>query len=412
MQNMRYVNLHQGQQPMQPQAQMQQAPQIVMTAQGPMMMTAQGWVPVSMQQIQQMQQMQQPQQMMPMMQPGMPQGGMMMPMGMPNGFPQGNQAAVPARFGGSSTGNQAVMAPQQQMVETGGRFGMQQAQQIVNEEETSFAKPYLFEVTPTTNKYLGNDKFKIQTTVEAVKANHIDYNDNLVACNCLKESIENVIEQANAKPTVAPVTVRETISNINFWNVNLKTELNALLGDDVKTLYKSFKLLYADMTDVRNINLMNDLDTVLTNAVNDYLIVNAKEAMEIESFHTDFNDLLKVIRKNDDDLEEMLLDYMNKYISHMHLMMTNTPEVENATHITEHVTIAYVDKPSIQLGIHELGLKFVEVENCLPNTYLISLAAEVIAKISKPEFILATMDRATYKVMVAESSEVYIKRLA
>lgn len=431
----RYVNPHPTMFPQQqvPQQQVMQ-PQIMMTPQGPMMMTPQGMVPVQVTQMQG-----QPQVMQGGMQGQFPQqfpqmqgqGGMMVQHGgMQGQFPQGqfpqqqfptqqqypsnNQSVVQSRFGQPST----TMEPTTQLQDSGNRYGTfqspQQAQQQVQQPQQveEPIRPALFIVTPTTHKFTGNEKFKMGVITEAVKANNIAYEEGFVACNCLEETVEDLIEMAYKPDTAAMVTVRNYIVNNSFYRVDLREVMTNLVAKDTKNLYKVFKAQYTKLTDKHQINVLNSLNTMLTDVINDFLTVNSVSMISIESFYTDYNDLLKVIGSTEEDLEEVLTEYLDKYVADLKTSLTNTTKTENATQITEVVSIAYVDRLVQETGLDVIGQAFVQVDDSIANTFLKTLAAEVIAKIAKQEFLLVTLDKRVFKFMVSSNADVYVKNIA
>lgn len=443
---MRYANPHAGQPVMFPQQQqmqvmqpqqmqvmqpIQQVPQVVMTGQGPMMMTPQGWAPITIQQYQQIQAMVQQQQQ---------QGGMMMPAGggimatygggmmpgpgqvpqqyVPQQAPQfqpNNQAVVQSRFGQPSSTMESTSI---QSNDSGNRYTAgqpQQAPQLQVQQQQQQQEPagkLLFTVTPVVHKFTGNDKFKMNVVTEIVKANQVNYTEGYLACDCLEENVECVIEQAYKEETVPVVTVRDYIINNNFWRVDIRETVDLLVKSTIKELYKSFKSAYGKVTDKHQINVLNTINTMLTDTINDYLAVNSTMGITIESFYTDFNDLLKVVRNNEEDLEEELLSYLNGYVDDMKLALSNTEKTPNATQVTEMVSVAYVDKHLLETGMEELDNRFVEVDDSLSNAFIKSLAAEVIAKIKKSEFLLVTLDKSVFKFMIANNATVHVKKIA
>lgn len=441
---MRYVNPHPGQvmYPQQPQQQQvpqqqMQLPQVMMTPQGPAMVTPQGLVSISMQQFQQIQQqmqmmqMQQPQ----MQQPMMPMQGMMPGMGMmathggmpqqqqvpqqyvpQQQFPTNNQSVVQSRFGQPSTTMESTsiqstdsnryatyQSPQAQL---------QAQQQQVHHQGEEPTGPLLFTVTPVVHKFTGNDKFKMNVVTEAIKANQVNYVDGHLACDCLEENVECVIEQAFKEEVTPLVTVRNYIVNNNFWRVDLKETMDLLLKSTIKELYKTFKSAYSKVTDKSQINVLNTVNTMLTDTINDFLAVNSVSMISIESFYTDFNDLLKVVRNTEEDLEEDLLSYLNGYVGDMKLALNSTAKTPNATQVTEMVSIAYLDRHVLETGMEELDKNFAQVDDSIANAFVKSLAAEIIAKISKQEFLLVTMDKSVFKFMVSTAANVYVKKIA
>lgn len=434
--NQRYVNPHPQMQPqMQVPQQMQQPqmqPQIIMTPQGPAMMTPQGLVLVNIQQMQGQPQMM-PGVQMPMQFPqqggmmqqhgGMMGGGMVMAPSMPmqgqqQQFPQQQQSAVVTnRFGAPAA---AIMSSTTQVTDSGSnRYqsfqSPQQAQQQMQEQNQQVeepTRPPLFIVTPTTHKFTGNEKFKMGVITEAIKPINVAFEEGYVAFTCLEEAVEGVIEFAYSTDDVRAVTVRNVIVNNIFYKVELRELITNLLAKDTKNLYKVFKAAYTKTTDKHQINVLNTLNTILTDLINDYMTVNSVAMITIDSFYTDYNDLLKVVNSTEEELEESLVEYLDKIVNDMQVALTNTPAMDKTTQITEPVSVAYLDKLVQETGLDVLGQGFVQLDDSIANNFLKSIAAEVVGKINKQEFLMVTLDKSVFKVMIANSAAVYVKKIA
>lgn len=411
----RYVNPHPTMYPQQMQPQMQQPmqqqmPQVVMTPQGPAMMTPNGLVLIPMQQ---QMQGQQPMQggMIPMQGGMMPQHGGMMT---PGQFPQqqyqpNNQSVVASRFGQPST---AIEPMTNFQPSDNNRYGTPQQQIVPQAEVEEPIRPPLFTVKPMIHKFSGNDKFKMNVITEALKANNVVYEEGHLASDCLEENVEVVIEKAFQGDTTPMLTVRDTIVNNIFHRVDLKEFVTSLVEMPPKEMYKTFKAKYGELTDKHQINVLNTINTSFTDVINDFLAVNSVVGISIESFYTDFNDLLKAIRNSEETLEEDLLDYLAGYLDDMKLALTNTEKSETATHLTEMVSIAYLDRHVLETGLEGLGNHFVQINDALPNAFIKSIAAEVISKVSKQEFLLVTLDKSIFKFMASTAADVYVKKIA
>jgi len=408
---MRYVNPHTGQVAMYPNQQVQQpqmqqpTPTVVMTAQGPMLMTAQGMMPVQIQG--------QPQQQGVMATyggPTMPMNPGMVPVQYPSGVmnqPGMNQAVMPqGRFSQPNTAAETMSQ------ESSNRYQTFQSQQQQTEVVEEVVGTVLFSVKPVLHKFTGNEKFKLNVFTDAVKANNVNFVESHIACDCLEEIVECIIEKAHETPDTKMVTARNYIVNNIFYKTNMNELIDSFVTGDIKALYKAFKSNYSKLNDKYQINLMNSFNTMLTDAINDFLAVNATNTINIESFHTDFNDLLKVIRNNEEDLEDNLIEYLDKYITEIKVALNSIEKAENTSLIPEPVAVAYLDKHVLETGLDELTNQFVQVEDVVVNVFLNSLASEVVAKVGKQEFILVTMDKSIFKFMVNADKQLFIKKIA
>lgn len=408
---MRYVNPHNNQvvvypgnqqnmqQPMmQPMQQgmmtnqmqpMQMQPQVVMTAQGPMMMTAQGLVPVP-----------QPVGGMVPMQSNMPvYNQQYVPQ---NQFPQmTNQSVIPQnRF--SQPGNADQQHNQQE-------FNRYSAQQTVEQVIQEITGPELFIVKPIIHKFAGNDKFKLNTITDSIKSNAINVMENIVVCDCLEETVESLIEKTYSETDVKTLTVQKHIINNSYYKVEMKDVIENLVSDDIKTLYKNLKSIISKCVDKYQLNALFAFNLGLTNAINDYLAINSENQIDIESFITDYNDLLKILRNNEEDLEDTLVEYLNAYIGEIKSNLSIITKKDNVCYIPESITVAYLDKHLYETGLDKLSNSFSQVDETLTNVFITSIANEIVAKTNKKEFFLVTMDKSIFKCMISEREQLYIR---
>ena len=414
---MKYINPHTGQTILytsnQQQAQpMQQQPTVVMTPQGPMLMTPQGLVPVNLQYQQQQLIMPQYQPMGMMMNPNMFQQqyqGNLMQGGM-------NQAVMPqSRF---TTSNVNEMTQNQ---DTSSRYQTTQPQQQNIQQNIEKVKeesmyPELFTVKPTVHKFIGNENVKLNVITDAIKVNRINHIEDYIICDCLEEAIESITEKVYESEEVETVTICDYIINNIFYKVNMNETIDALVSGTIKDLYKAFKSNYAKITNKYQINMMNAFNIILTDTINDFLAINSQKQISIESFYIDFNDLLKVIRDHEEDLEDILIDYLNKFVTDIRLNLNIIKEsdkgiLDKGTVIPESFTIVYLDKHVLETGLNEVTHKFVQVDENIANVFINSLRSEITERTSKQEFLLVTLDKNVFKFMVNSNNQLFIRKI-
>ena len=375
---MRYVNPHSQQQMVYPGQQQAQ----------PMM---------SMQQMQQLMQ-QNPQLAMQLMQQmQMPQQQPMMPMQQMQQYPQQHpqQYGQPQQFPAEDTSS--------------GRYQTSTTREVVIAEPVS-TKPKLFLVKPMTHKFPNNEMIKFTTMINEVKDVNIRYLDKCMASDCLEGVVEGLIEDVYHETDSRMVTATHFIVTNEFYRTSLHELIASLVSNDVKSLYKQIKKAYEDVNDKYSINLLDSFNQMLTDTVNDFVAINAENSISIDSFLTDYNDLLKVIRNNEVDLEDDLIGYMDAYIADFRFNHGEQAGSENSTTITELYSVVYLDKHLLETGLETVGSSFVHVENEIINVFITSLIDLVCTKLNKPEFLLVTLDKTIFKCMTNKKGQFFIRK--
>lgn len=267
-----------------------------------------------------------------------------------------------------------------------------------------------FMVTPQKGvTFEHNDNFKIITYIENISDNQIFVPDRLLLVDCFAEAVEGVIEIVNKESTKLVTMINFIIAN-NFYKVTKQDELKKQLELDIRKIYKQLKSLYKSLTDKHDINMFNMFDTILTNKINDYLAVNAKNEISIDCFMTDFNELLKIIRNTEDELEDDFLEYMNKFIKELKV---NSDLTSNETVINESGVLVYMDKFLIELGLNTLipGV-WMKVKKDPANVLLTSLSFHVSNELSGTEFYLVTLDKEIVFFKQSEENELWLKKVS
>jgi len=478
-------NPHQGI-PMYQNNRMQQNNQVqpgsvIQTPNGPMVVTPQGLIPYEIARqmnqnqfpngIQQQMQTGMPQQMPQQMQPqfamnqipphmmqqyqgvnqqGYPSQGNMgnyQPMPM---FGGGNMNAYPNqqrpmntptivtenRFGSADNSYQQQMNNSNDL---NNRFKVQedQPQQLTEKEPVmTMSSPNLFSVVPVIHKFTNNKSAKLSVTTDALKKNEVKFVDAISEVDCLNEVVESVIESTFEEDVVRKLTVCNFIVRNYFYAADMKKIIEDIFVDNVKTLYKSFKSSYSDLKDIRKITVMNKINTIITDYINDYLAVNASEPIDIDSFIVDFNDLLKVIRNNEETLEDNLVDYVNSKIavvkSNIDLLLNlgkeiqtlekdsnvsvsnkNVLDLNKVVVVPESIVVGYLDKHILETGMESIGVDFVQLDKTtIINAFIDSIAEEIFNKNNVKEFYIVTMDKCLFKFMRNEQQDLFIKKLS
>lgn len=415
---MRYINPHSGQPVVFPGGQ-----------QGnPQMVPMQGQYP------QQFPQQQYPQQMVPM-QGQYPMGGQMPQQGMyPQQFPGQMSQQFPTQMGYPQQFPTQQQFPQQfppqgsnQSMVGQGRFGQsttpQQQQfsepsnnryQTAAPEEPTVAevsgKPEPFTVTPTAHRFLNNEKVVLRTITKEVTRAQVKTDPYYTISDGIDAIVESLAEDVYTAEHRPLVTVRNMIVENAYRGTALKAMVQELSADGVKGLYKLIKHKFPELTDKHQIVAISGLMQMLTDEINDYITVNAKNSISIDDFYTDFNDLLKVLRNNEEDLEDRLIEHLDRYLAAMRKALELLQSEEHVTHVPETFAVAYLDCHVLETGLEGVGSDFVALQHNAANVFLNSLAENITAVSEQESFLLVTMDKSIFKAMVGSDKTVYFRR--
>ena len=424
---MRYLNPHTNQPAVFP-GQQPMAPQQYIPGQFPQHQMPQGYPQGQMPQGQFPQQGMYPQQQFgqgQFPQGQFPQQGMYPQGQMPQQFPQGQfpQQYIP---------NQGQFPQQQnnQVSVGGGRFGQSanpmqafsndgasdryQAQPQVTQNTTEVPvtnKPVLFTVKPTTHRFLNNEKVVLKTITTELQPTQIKVVVQQMVTDGVDALIESVIENVYQEEKQSLVTIQSVIVDKTFYNVpTMKETFKELLSDDIKKFYNTLKNKFPDISTKYEMSVVSYFMTMITDTINDYLAVNATNAISIDDFYSDFNALLKVLRNSEEDLEDKLMDYLSDMIGATRTSTELLEEKEGVVHLPEVYIVAYLDRHSLETGLEVLGDTFVMVEDNAANVFLNTLVLNVVTQSKRDNFLLVTADKVVYKCAVSNDSKVHIRR--
>lgn len=269
-----------------------------------------------------------------------------------------------------------------------------------------------------------NKKVKLNTFIDEIKSSSIRYiNDGLYILNCFEEAINEIIEYSidKEKADNKVASVQQFIVTKSFYKTSGQDNFNNIINDsNIKSVYKMLKKEFQETNNKYDINLLNTFDTLLTDYVNDFVKINANIDVSIDSFMSDFNDLLKVIRDNEEDLEDSLTAYMNKIIVDIKENIdiatkanenVNEDEHLPVVYLPESCSVCYVDKFSYELGIEDAPDMFALVEDIIPNKFITSLSNEIFDKLKCNNFYLVTIDRFIVKLETSISGKLFLKKV-
>ena len=362
----------------------------------------------------------------PMMQPGMMQPGMMQQSMMQQGMMQQGVTPYPntSRFSNNDASVTAGISASPADNSLGNRYSNNASEETTMQEEET---PKTFTITARKEiKFEGNDKVALKSYYEEVKPSDVDYKESeKTIASCVEEAIEYIAEKAYDVSDEKAESGRKLLTMESFivYNTFYKcSDVNAfverILALDCKSLYKELKNVFKSATNKYAINAINGYDSILTEFINDFLAVNSQNKPSIDSFMTDFNDLLKYIRNNEDELEDALIEYLDSFICSIQdnitiVEQTVSKEERNVEVLNIPVTchVCYVDKLSYELGINDAPSKYVEVENSLLNRFLISLMNICYESYNTPEIYLVTVDKFVIKLTRSLSGKTFVKRV-
>lgn len=364
--------------------------------------------------------------MMPMntgmpMNVGMPMHGGMMPM-------QGGMPTNPGRFGNQNqtlSGHLTGTASSEMDMMSDTRFqsfntntGTQAVEQQVETQDT----PSVFSIDVSKGvKFAGNTKVILSSFYDEIKPNQIfTLKDKLTLTDCFEEAVESAIDHAHDEGINKLMVIGNYLVENSFYKSFEQAKFNELILDnDVKAIYKAMKALWPTLTSKYDIHLLDSFDTIMTAAINDFIGINSPVPVNIDSFMTDFNELLKFLRNledTDEDLEDELINYLNAFVEDTKggldsLKQLDQQEGKAVTYVPELYTIAYVDKYSHELGIVNAPSALTMIEDNLINKFLIS-AAEFMFEAQKITVCyMVTIDKYVIQLSRNLKGQIFIKKM-
>lgn len=291
------------------------------------------------------------------------------------------------------------------------RFAQGQQTQPQPQSAVEDTTPKSFTVTQTTHGFSCNDKLRLQVVTAGIPETSVKFIEDVVASDCEAGVIEYLIETVHGDELHKPLTASNLITNTTVYGVDFSEELRDLFSDGVRSLYKAAKSLFAGMTMSRqHFAIYVHLDDLLTKLVNDYLLANATIDVNIDSFFDDFNDLMKVVRNNEEDLEDRMLAYLDTRLDAIRQALHTHEPTTNTTVIPEVTLYAYLDKLVWETGLEQIDA-CVYLSKSDANLFLRTMTQAIVSKTGKREFVLVTADRSIYKFMVAENdSKIYVRQ--
>ncbi|QXN70465.1 hypothetical protein AGENTSMITH_61 [Bacillus phage vB_BspM_AgentSmith] len=216
---------------------------------------------------------------------------------------------------------------------------------------------------------------------------------------------------------VKPVNVFAALHRTVFVDKTLVEIIDIHFNKLIEQFYKEFRKLF-DSTETRySYAVLEYIDDRLTVETNEYLSINSKAGVTIDSFVADFNDLIKLLAENDEKLNESYIEHMSEFLEDFRAgkdlvaeVEKDIPKEDKQTSVSEVVVVAYLDRHVLETGLDEVGTELTRIEKHPSNLFLLSIV-ELVGEKDALTFNLMTMDGCIFYVTHSEQGEVYIKRV-
>lgn len=338
------------------------------------------------------------------------------------------QQAYNSRFG-ASVPNMSVTSREQfnpGVTSLTGRYNMQAQTNTMQDVEQVLNTPQPKVINPPTDKFVvlpekdisfvDNELIKLMTYISEIKDNQLDNKEEVTVVDCLEEARETIYELGGK--TSKLIVTADFIVTTNFIKTSPNVILPILNNTKIKEVYKTLKKMIAEVKDKRDMIVINKFDDILTDYINEFLVINTKGKVSIDSFSSDFNSLLKVLRNYYDDLEDDLLTSLDLFFKNFKESIDivseklKLDEASVSSFIAEAVAMAYMDKMLIELGLNTISDRYVEVDKNNPaNITLLTLYQQVTKSVIRKDFYLVTMDKSVVKFNSTTDDRIFVKRV-
>lgn len=345
-----------------------------------------------------------------------------------------NMGGMPTNTGRFNTPNQTVSGgisgtaiPDNELT-MGSRFqsvNTQMEQAMVEQTQTKMVSN-LFSILVTKGvKFSNNNKVTLNSYYEEIKPSQIYiYEDKITLVECFEEAVESCIGAAHNEGKDKLITLGNFLIENSFYKAAEQEQFNKIILDnDIKAMYKAVKSTWPTLNNKYDIYMFDKFDTIITDTINDFISVNSPVEVNIDSFMSDFNELLKFLRNLENcdvDLEDELITYMSEYVTKIRanldlnqseLVGIDAEDGKKVTYIPEQHLIAYVDKYSHELGVTEAPDKLTKIDDSPINAFILSTAKHIISKENVFTFYMVTIDKVILQFAKALNGDIFIKKL-
>jgi len=256
--------------------------------------------------------------------------------------------------------------------------------------------------------------FTYNSFISEIKPNNIvKLNDNIINTDCFEEVIETIIEETNKQSTIPFISYQNFILSNNLYNVSFKEKIKEIFSQsNVKYIYKDLKNLYKEINNNYDYYAFNFINELLTSYINEFLqIIFYEENISIDSFIEDFNELLKYIRNNTEEIEDELINYLNNKFIQINEINDIIKNEDNKLIISEMYEIVYLNRLEEEFGLEVLSNnKYINIPNVPPNEFILSLVKVMKEKYNINEFYIVTLNRKIFKLF-NYNNKIYISNI-
>lgn len=332
----------------------------------------------------------------------------------------GQPTQMQAGVGKGMYGNNQAMSGMQTQQDDSGRFGSQAVPKMEVEMSMVAPEPEVFQIpefevniNPVTFPH--NEKLAIRVRQNRVDSNAVHHKPVTVMSFDMAEAIDSLKEELVEVDGGEQLCVSEVIEVEDCITHERSEALVGLFQDDARNLYRRMKNCYREAKVIDEVLLLDRINDIFTDKINDYLLINFGDAISIDSFIMDFNDLLKAIRNNfDDDEEDLLLNYLEQYIEQINeaIDLHRGAETEESDKfcILKPYLMVYLEGYGYSTGLKEVK-DMVKVTDSPNNEFLTSLVNHIYKTYQVPEFLLACRDGIVYKFFQSQKGEIVVKRV-
>ncbi len=325
-----------------------------------------------------------------------------------------NLPPQPNRFGDPSVTTRLTSSTVIQE-DSGNRYQTPQPQPVENKQMITLptqASDFTVKATRAPLSVL-NDTVTVITTTESIRQEQLVILNLPVLAYSFSDAIENIIEHVYTDEDKSAIKAQTAIVCTNYYNCTVQETITEFFDMNIKSFYKDFKSAYAALKNKYDINLFNDIDKIITNRINDFLAINVNKELNIESFSTDFNELLKHLRNTTETVEDDLCNHMDSYLNLLN--ENNKQKIEGATPncisiIQEH-SLVYLDKLEVELGLTEVDGYTVKLSNSPVNNFIKSLADCAFNSFERNRFNVITIDRKVFEFISNIEGDIFVTRL-
>lgn len=283
-------------------------------------------------------------------------------------------------------------------------------------------------VVPMKHKRSAKSNLTFATNIHTVTEKDLNL-DSLDETYIMEDSIQALHSFLTEKVysedyKLKTVNVFATIFRNLFVDKSLASDVNELFDKPLEEFFKEFRKLFDSVETRYAYSALEYIDQRLTQETNEYLTISSSTGATIDSFTSDFNELIKLLGDVDKKLKEAYMDHMTEFLETFRsgkdilaaLERSGKEEDQEETKEKPHTTVseilvvAYLDRHLLETGLEDVGTELIRIEKHPSNIFLLSIV-ELMGEYNNLTFNIMTVDGCVFYVTHSEQSEVYIKRV-